>query len=68
MAIQPCGIQRKTLPTIPASDPRFVWTSGSDVQATWRRLTGWTPPSAGRTQFFDEPVRKPGHLRAVGSR
>jgi hypothetical protein len=24
--------------------PDFVWKSGSDVQATWRRF-GWTPPS-----------------------
>ena len=45
---------RRTEPSIPASDPRFKWTSGADVQATWRRY-GWTPPSANRTQFYDEP-------------
>lgn len=54
--------QTRIEPRIPASDPRFKWTSGADVQATWRRLTGWTPPSASRTQFFDEPVRQPAHL------
>ena len=55
---------RLTKPSIPADDPRFKWTSGADVQATWRRF-GWTAPSAGRTQFFDEPVRQPAHLRFV---
>lgn len=35
---------RRTDPTIPADDPRFVWTTGADVQATWRRF-GWVPPS-----------------------
>lgn len=44
---------RRTEPSIPASDPRFKWTTGADVQATWRRLTSWTPPSANRTQFFE---------------
>lgn len=58
---------RRTDPTIPISDPRFKWTSGADVQATWRRF-GWTPPSAGRTQFFDEPVREPVHLVAYRGR
>lgn len=54
----PPGAARLTLPTIPASDPRFKWTAGADVQATWRRF-GWTPPSASRTQFYEEPVREP---------
>lgn len=35
---------KRTEPTIPADDPRFVWTAGADVQATWRRF-GWVPPS-----------------------
>lgn len=43
-------------PTIPWSDPRFKWTPGADVQATWRRF-GWTPPSEGRTQFYEEPAK-----------
>lgn len=33
-----------TLPYIGVNDPRFTWSSGSDVQATWRKY-GWTPPS-----------------------
>jgi len=37
----------RTDPFIPASDPRFVWTTGADVQKTWRQY-GWTPPSETR--------------------
>lgn len=32
-----------TRPTIPVGHPDYKWTSGADVQATWRRF-GWTPP------------------------
>lgn len=32
-----------THPTIPVGHPDYKWTSGADVQATWRRF-GWTPP------------------------
>lgn len=35
---------RLTMPLIPAGHPDFKWTSGADVQATWRKY-GWTPPS-----------------------
>jgi hypothetical protein len=35
---------KRTEPSIPWDDPRFVWTPGADVQATWRRF-GWVPPS-----------------------
>lgn len=31
-----------TYPTIPVGHPDYKWTSGADVQATWRRF-GWTP-------------------------
>lgn len=55
---------RRVTPSIPADDPRFKWTPGADVQATWRRF-GWTPPSAGRTAFFEEPVRQPAHLYSI---
>jgi hypothetical protein len=34
---------KKTLPTIPVGHPDYKWTSGADVQATWRRF-GWAPP------------------------
>lgn len=32
-------------PRIPVGHPDYKWTSGADVQATWHRHTGWTPPS-----------------------
>jgi hypothetical protein len=34
----------KTIPWIPVGHPEFKWSSGSDVQALWRKY-GWTPPS-----------------------
>ena len=33
-----------TIPHIPVGHPDYKWTSGADVQATWRKY-GWTPPS-----------------------
>ena len=38
---------KKTMPFVPVGHPDFTWTSGADVQATWRKY-GWTPPSEGR--------------------
>ena len=35
---------KKTMPWIPVGHPDFKWSSGSDVQALWRKY-GWTPPS-----------------------
>lgn len=35
---------KKTMPWIPVGHPEYKWTSGSDVQALWRKY-GWTPPS-----------------------
>lgn len=55
---------RRTLPSIPVGHPQYKWTSGADVQATWRRF-GWTPPSAARTTFYEEPVRQPAHLYSI---
>ena len=34
-----------TQPWINADDPRYKWTTGADVQKTWRKQ-GWVPPSA----------------------
>jgi hypothetical protein len=34
--------RRPVYPSVPIDD--FEWTSGADVQATWRKW-GWTPPS-----------------------
>lgn len=45
--LTPVPFARRTEPTVPSSDPRFVWTPGADVQATWKRF-GWTSPSDGR--------------------
>lgn len=35
---------RRTNPFIPADDSQFVWSTGADVQATWRKY-GWVPPT-----------------------
>jgi hypothetical protein len=35
---------KQTMPWIPVGHPDFKWTSGADVQSTWRKY-GWTPPS-----------------------
>jgi hypothetical protein len=56
---------KKTMPWVPVGHPRFNWTSGADVQATWRKY-GWTPPSEGKPapvfvekkQLAWEPVRR----------
>ncbi len=37
-------VAKKTMPWIPVGHPKFQWTSGADVQATWRKY-GWAPPS-----------------------
>ena len=50
----PAGATR-CLPTVPASDPNFKWTSGSDVQATWMRLTTWRPIYTNQPPKYIEP-------------
>lgn len=35
---------KKTMPWIPVGHPEYKWTSGADVQATWRKY-GWVAPS-----------------------
>lgn len=35
---------KRTEPWIPVGHPEYKWTSGADVQATWRKY-GWTPPT-----------------------
>lgn len=37
-------VQSMARPWVPVGHPEFKWTSGADVQATWRKY-GWTPPS-----------------------
>jgi hypothetical protein len=46
---------KRTLPFVPVGHPDFKWTSGADVQATWRKY-GWTPPSEGRPAPPPPPV------------
>jgi len=45
---------KRTDPWIPVGHPDFVWTSGADVQKTWRKY-GWTPPSEKRPPVVVEP-------------
>ena len=52
----PAGATR-CLPTVPASDPNFKWTSGSDVQATWMRLTNWRPIYTNQPPKYVEPPK-----------
>lgn len=44
---------KKTLPLVPVGHPDYKWTSGADVQATWRRH-GWVPPSEGKAPVYVE--------------
>ena len=37
-------LMKATYPWVPVGHPDFKWSSGSDVQALWRKY-GWTPPS-----------------------
>jgi hypothetical protein len=49
---------KKTVPWIPVGHPEFKWTSGSDVQALWRKH-GWTPPSEKLVSPPPAPVQEP---------
>ena len=51
------GVKR-TDPWIPVGHPDFKWTSGADVQATWRKY-GWTPPSERRPAPLFVEVKEP---------
>jgi len=44
---------KKTIPWVPVGHPSFKWTSGADVQRTWRKF-GWTPPSEGKPVFEEK--------------
>ena len=37
-------VLRRTEPSVPVGHPNYIWTSGADVQATWKRF-GWIPVS-----------------------
>lgn len=44
----------RVLPSVPASDPKFEWTTGADVQATWMRLTDWRPIYTNQPPKYEE--------------
>ena len=45
---------KRSDPWIPVGHPDYKWTSGADVQATWRKH-GWVPPSEGKEPIYVEP-------------
>ena len=49
---------KKTIPWVGVGHPDFKWTSGSDVQATWRKY-GWTPPSEKMAKPPPEKIPEP---------
>ena len=51
-------------PTIPVGHPDYKWTSGSDVQATWMRLTSWRPIYTNQPPMYVEP-RTPGFVTVL---
>jgi hypothetical protein len=46
---------KRTEPLIPVGHPDFVWTTGADVQATWRRY-GWLPIEEAKAQNQSENI------------
>ena len=55
---------KRTNPWIPVGHPDFKWTSGSDVQALWRKY-GWTPPSEKMTPPPPPKAQEPSWLSAM---
>ena len=53
-----------TMPWIPVGHPDYKWTSGADVQSTWHRYTGWTPPSGN----WLKPIERPDDTRLYDAR
>ena len=51
------------LPLIPVGHPDYQWRSGADVQATWNRYTGWTPPSGRWIKPVEVEYRQPTFAR-----
>ena len=55
---------KRTMPWIPVGHPDYKWTSGADVQSTWRKY-GWTPPSEKMTPpVIKEP--EPAWVKSLG--
>ena len=53
-----------TRPWINVDHPRYKWTTGADVQATWRKQ-GWVAPSASLPPPPPEKFIEPKPLRRV---
>lgn len=45
---------KRTEPFIPVGHPEFIWTTGADVQRTWRKY-GWVPPSEIKQPITEQP-------------
>lgn len=54
-----------TRPWVHVEHKNYLWTSGADVQATWKRY-GWTPPSLTMEPPPPEKEIKP--LKVVGGK
>jgi hypothetical protein len=54
-------------PTISSEHPDFKWTSGADVQATWKRF-GWTPIFTNQPPVYVEPKKEPAFVTELAKR
>ena len=53
-----------TKPWVNVDHPRYKWTTGADVQETWRKQ-GWVPPSVSLPTPPPEKFIEPKPLRRV---
>lgn len=55
MKLTPVPYSKRTEPFVPVGHPDYVWTTGADVQATWRRF-GWLPIAEARANEQSEKL------------
>lgn len=55
MKLAPIPNAKRTEPLIPVGHPDYVWTTGADVQATWRRY-GWLPLEEVQAKAHSEQI------------
>lgn len=53
--MKPIPNTKRTEPLVGVDHPNYVWTTGADVQATWRRY-GWIPLEEARAQKESEKL------------
>lgn len=53
--MNPIPNAKRTDPLIPVGHPDYVWTTGADVQATWRRY-GWLPLEEAQAKANSEKI------------